>query len=70
LPHLKNRAFWNLQIAGWIGVLLFPQRIGAGQFAAVGLFLILILIGSITRLFRSSLVLSVVYRLLISKPVM
>lgn len=61
----KNRAFWNLQIAGWVGAALLrgvtqlannlpPER------------LIIILISTITG-FSISLVLSVIYRYLIAQ---
>ena len=61
----KNRAFWYLQIGGWIGVTLFR-----GASALVNSqpwdFLILILIGSITG-FSISLILAVVYKMLIHR---
>ena len=61
----KNRAFWNLQIAGWIGVTLFRSA-SALVNSQPWDFLILILIGSITG-FSISLVLSVIYRMLINR---
>jgi two-component system LytT family sensor kinase len=61
----KNRAFWNLQIGGWIGVTLFRSASALANSQPWD-FLILILIGSITG-FSISLVLSVVYRQLINR---
>lgn len=61
----KNRAFWNLQISGWIGVTLFRSA-SALVNSQPWDFLILILIGSITG-FSISLVLSVIYRMLINR---
>lgn len=59
----KNRAFWNLQFAGWGGALLLrgmSTLANAQPFS----FLVLILIATITG-FAISLVLSVIYRALI-----
>ncbi len=61
----KNRAFWNLQIGGWIGVTLFRSASALVNSQAWD-FLILILIGSITG-FSISLILAVVYKLLINR---
>lgn len=61
----KNRAFWNLQIGGWIGVSLFRSASALANSQPWD-FLILILIGSITG-FSISLVMSVIYRSLINR---
>ena len=61
----KNRAFWNLQIGGWLGVTLFRAASALVNSQPLDI-LILILIGSITG-FSISLVLSVVYRMLIDR---
>lgn len=61
----KNRAFWNLQFIGWGGALLLRSAsaiAGRQEFE----FIIVILIGMITG-FSISLVLSVVYRQLMSQ---
>ncbi|MCB2085905.1 MAG: histidine kinase [Sphingomonadaceae bacterium] len=61
----KNRAFWNLQFAGWGGAFLLRAVSGLanGQDSA---FFLTILIESITG-FSISLVLSVIYRQLINR---
>ncbi|MCP9221903.1 histidine kinase [Erythrobacter sp. LQ02-29] len=61
----KNRAFWNLQIAGWIGALLLRtiQGLSNGQNAS---YMVLMLVVAITG-FSISLVLSVIYRGLINR---
>ncbi len=61
----KNRAFWNLQIAGWGGALLL-RVVNALANSQTYDFLIIILIEAITG-FSISLVLSVIYRQLISQ---
>ncbi|MDZ4308650.1 sensor histidine kinase [Allopontixanthobacter sp.] len=61
----KNRAFWNLQIGGWVGVTLFRAASALVNSQPLD-FLILILIGSITG-FSISLVFSVIYRWLIDR---
>ena len=62
----KNRAFWNLQFAGWTGAIALRsiQGISNGQPAS---YLILMLIVGITG-FAISTLLSVVYRQLINRP--
>ncbi|MFV0643514.1 MAG: sensor histidine kinase [Sphingomonadaceae bacterium] len=61
----KNRAFWNLQIAGWGGAILLRavSGIAGGQDLS---FFIIILIEGITG-FSISLILSVIYRQLINR---
>ena len=61
----KNRAFWNLQFAGWGGAMLLRgmSALANGQPWS---FLLLVLIATITG-FSISLVLSVIYRQLISR---
>ncbi len=61
----KNRAFWNLQIAGWIGALLLRtiQGLSNGQNLS---YMVLMLVVAITG-FSISLVLSVIYRSLINR---
>lgn len=61
----KNRAFWYLQIGGWIGVLLFRSASALANSQPWD-FLVLILIGSITG-FSISLLLSVIYRALLNR---
>lgn len=61
----KNRAFWNLQIGGWVGVTLFRAASALVNSQPLD-FLVLILIGSITG-FSISLLLSVIYRMLIDR---
>ncbi len=61
----KNRAFWNLQFAGWGGVLLL-RSISAFANGQDLDFLLVILIATITGL-SISLVLSVIYRQLITR---
>ncbi|MCR2832350.1 sensor histidine kinase [Parerythrobacter lacustris] len=61
----KNRAFWNLQFAGWGGVLLL-RSISAFANGQDLDFLLVILIATITGL-SISLVLSVIYRQLINR---
>lgn len=61
----KNRAFWNLQIGGWVGVTLFRAASALVNSQPLDI-LILILIGSITG-FSISLILSVIYRMLIDR---
>jgi signal transduction histidine kinase len=61
----KNQAFWRLQAAGWGGALLLRamSSIANGQPAS---FLVLVLIATVTG-FSISLILSVIYRQLISR---
>jgi len=61
----KNQAFWRLQAVGWGGALLLRamSSIANGQPAS---FLVLVLIATVTG-FSISLILSVIYRLLISQ---
>ena len=61
----KNRAFWNLQFAGWGGTLVF-RSVSALANAQPLDFFVIILIAAITG-FSISLVLSVIYRLLINR---
>ena len=61
----KNRAFWNLQFAGWGGALLL-RAMSALANAQPFSFLVLIVIATVTG-FAISLVLSVIFRLLISR---
>ena len=64
----KNRAFWNLQIAGWAGAMVL-RGVSALANAQPLSFLIIVLIATITG-FSISLILSVVYRQLINrKPI-
>lgn len=61
----KNRAFWNLQFAGWTGAVLLRsiQGISNGQSAS---YIILMLIVGVTG-FSISTVLSVIYRKVINR---
>ena len=61
----KNRAFWNLQFAGWGGALLLRAMSTLAN-AQPFSFLVLILIATVAG-FAISLVLSVVYRQLINR---
>ncbi len=61
----KNRAFWNLQIAGWAGLFLF-RAMSALANQQPPSFLVLLLIEAITG-FSLTLVLSVIYRHLIQR---
>lgn len=61
----KSRAFWNLQFAGWGGALLL--RAVSGAINALDFsFFVIVVIETITG-FSISLVLSVLYRELISR---
>ena len=65
----KNKAFWNLQLAGWVGamVLRAGQGLANGQQAG---FLLVVLVATITG-YSASLVLAVVYRYVINlRPLM
>jgi sensor histidine kinase YesM len=61
----KNQAFWRLQAAGWGGALVLRamSSIANGQPAS---FLVLVLIATVTG-FSLSLILSVIYRILITQ---
>lgn len=61
----KNRAFWNLQFAGWLGAVLLRsiQGISNGQSAS---YIILMLVVGVTG-FSISTLLSVVYRKVINR---
>jgi signal transduction histidine kinase len=61
----KNRAFWNLQFAGWGGALLLRVMTGLANDQPLDFF-IRILIAAITG-FSISLILAVVYRQLINR---
>jgi len=61
----KNQAFWRLQLAGWAGAMLLRGMSSVANAQPVS-FLVLVLIASITG-FSISLLLSVVYRDLISR---
>jgi signal transduction histidine kinase len=61
----KNRAFWTLQFAGWGGVLLLRGMSAVANSQGAS-FLVIILIATITG-FSISLILSVIYRQLISR---
>ena len=61
----KNRAFWNLQIAGWAGVMTFRSASALAN-AQPADFFVIILVSTITG-FSISLLLSVIYRLLINR---
>ena len=61
----KNRAFWNLQLAGWGGAFLLRAVNAAANGLPLDL-LVLILVTTITG-FSISLVLSVIYRQLINR---
>ena len=61
----KDRAFWNLQLAGWGGVILL-RAISAFANGQTWDFLAILLIQAVTG-FSLSLILSVVYRQLINK---
>jgi sensor histidine kinase YesM len=59
----KNRAFWNLQLAGWMGAFLYRGVVTVSNDQPLEL-LALVLITTITG-FSISLILSVIYRYLI-----
>ena len=59
----KNRAFWNLQLAGWMGAFLYRGVVAVSNDQPLKL-LALVLITTITG-FSISLILSVIYRYLI-----
>ena len=59
----KNRAFWNLQLAGWMGAFLYRGVVAVSNAQPLEL-LALVLITTITG-FSISLILSVIYRYLI-----
>ncbi|HEX7711417.1 MAG TPA: histidine kinase [Sphingomonadaceae bacterium] len=61
----KNRAFWNLQFAGWSGAMLLRAMSGLAN-SLPWSFVVLVLIEGITG-FSISLVLSVIYRKLIGQ---
>ncbi len=61
----KNRAFWNLQFAGWGGALLL-RAVTALANAQPFSFLVLVIIATMTG-FSISLILSVIYRQLINQ---
>ena len=60
----KNKAFWNLQLAGWVGamVLRAGQGLANGQQAG---FLLVVLVATITG-YSASLVLAVIYQYVIN----
>lgn len=61
----KNRAFWNLQSAGWAGALAFRSATGVANEQPIEFFLLL-LISAITG-YSITLILSVIYGLVIDK---
>ena len=61
----KDRAFWNLQLAGWGGAFLL-RAISAFANGQSWDFLVILLIQAVTG-FSISLILSVIYRQLITK---
>ncbi len=61
----KNRAFWNLQLAGWGGAFLLRSMIALANSQPLDL-LVIILVTTIVG-FSISLILSVIYRQLINK---
>jgi len=61
----KNRAFWNLQFAGWGGALLLRVMTAVAN-AQPPSFLVVLLIGAITG-YSISLILAVVYRQLLNR---
>lgn len=61
----KNRAFWNLQSAGWAGALAFRSATGFANEQPIEFFLLL-LISAITG-YSITLILSVIYGLVIDK---
>ncbi|MDP4605105.1 MAG: sensor histidine kinase, partial [Erythrobacter sp.] len=61
----KNRAFWNLQLAGWSGAFVFRAVVAIANDQPLDL-LALVLVTTITG-FSISLVLSVIYRKLIQQ---
>ncbi len=61
----KNRAFWQLQIAGWSGAMVLRAMTTLANEKPLS-FMLLVLIATITG-FSISLVLSVIYRQLISR---
>jgi len=61
----KNRAFWNLQLAGWTGAFIYRGVVAVSNDQPLNL-LALVLITTITG-FSISLILSVIYRQLIQQ---
>ncbi|MFM5918303.1 MAG: sensor histidine kinase [Novosphingobium sp.] len=61
----KNQAFWRLQMAGWGGALLLRTMSGLANAKELS-FLVLVLISTVTGL-SITLILSVIYRTLISR---
>ncbi len=61
----KNRAFWNLQSAGWAGALVLRGASGLANGQSIG-FLVPILISAVTG-YSITLLLSVIYRYVIDK---
>ena len=62
----KDRAFWNLQLAGWGGAMVLRSVQGLANGQGLGL-LMIVFIATVTG-FSLSLVLSVIYRNLIGRP--
>ena len=62
----KNRAFWNLQFAGWGSAMVLRSVQGLANGQGFGL-LMIVFIATVTG-FSFSLVLSVIYRNLIGRP--
>ena len=62
----KNRAFWNLQFAGWGSAMVLRSVQGLANGQGFGL-LMIVFIATVTG-FSFSLILSVVYRNLIGRP--
>ncbi len=60
----KNRAFWNLQLAGWVGAMVLRAGQGLVNGQQPG-FLVVVLVATITG-YSASLVLAVIYRYLIN----
>ena len=61
----KNRAFWRLHLLGWGGALLLRGTAGLANGVPLS-FLVLVLISSVTG-FSITLILSVIYRQLITR---
>lgn len=61
----KNRAFWNLQTAGWAGALAFRSASGFANEQPIEFFLLLLI--SVVAGYSITLILSVIYGIVIDK---
>ena len=61
----KNKAFWRLQAAGWLGAMLLRAMSGIANGVELS-YLVLVVISTVTG-FSITLILSVIYRQLINQ---